>query len=233
MQITEFPQDSVNVSVFWGKYGECRRNFCFTSVLGTPFQFESCLSHDVTDALRYSTLTSLRFGTLKTKLLKRNSSRHKRIELWAKPRHNAISPVRHLQKKYVRLPHAMAQFILKIEKPSHIIGTAPTLQWATKVVETFLENYALRCWSTCSILFAFSVTAVWIPCFDVVSLERRRNTFACCEFASFSVNTETAFPKCKYICIAPSRLITAFRAKNKTIAPCCCYSGVRLKILTD
>ena len=30
------PRDSVNVSVFWVKCRECRRSFCFTSVLGTP-----------------------------------------------------------------------------------------------------------------------------------------------------------------------------------------------------
>ena len=30
------PRDSVNISVFWGKYRECRPSFCVTSVLGTP-----------------------------------------------------------------------------------------------------------------------------------------------------------------------------------------------------
>ena len=30
------PRDSVNRSVFWGKYRECRRSFCFSSVLGKP-----------------------------------------------------------------------------------------------------------------------------------------------------------------------------------------------------
>ena len=29
------PRDSVNISLFWGKHRECRRNFCFTGVLGT------------------------------------------------------------------------------------------------------------------------------------------------------------------------------------------------------
>ena len=72
------------------------------------------------------------------------------------------------------------------------------------------------------------------------AIERRRNTFACCEIMIHecyfhSVNTKTAIPKFKCICIVPSRIIiTAFRAKNKTIASCC-YSGkygtgVRLKI---
>ena len=31
---------------------------------------------------------------------------------------------------YARVPHAMAQFVLKIEKLSHIIGTAPILEIA-------------------------------------------------------------------------------------------------------
>jgi len=31
---------------------------------------------------------------------------------------------------YARVPHWMAQFVLKIEKLSHIIGTAPLLQMA-------------------------------------------------------------------------------------------------------
>ena len=56
------PRDSVNRSVFWGKYRECRRSFCFSSVLKKSSKSstipvclsESCLSHDVTRALRYS-----------------------------------------------------------------------------------------------------------------------------------------------------------------------------------
>ena len=66
------PRNSFNMSVLWGKYKECRRSFCFTSVLGTPtfalkeiFKIihhsvclsEFCLSHDVTRALRYSELS--------------------------------------------------------------------------------------------------------------------------------------------------------------------------------
>ena len=35
MQITEFPA-RLNISVFWGKYRECWRSFCFTSALGIP-----------------------------------------------------------------------------------------------------------------------------------------------------------------------------------------------------
>ena len=36
MQITELSARLSQQSVFWGKYRECRRSFCFTSVLGTP-----------------------------------------------------------------------------------------------------------------------------------------------------------------------------------------------------
>ena len=43
-------------------------------------------------------------------------------------------------KIYVRLPHAMAQFGLKIEKLSHIIGTAPTLEMARA------DGLRLRLW---------------------------------------------------------------------------------------
>ena len=46
---------------------------------------------------------------------------------------DAISP-HHIRKNprsmYVRVPHGMAQFVLKIEKLSHIIGTAPILEMA-------------------------------------------------------------------------------------------------------
>ena len=46
---------------------------------------------------------------------------------------DAISP-RYIRKNprsmYARVPHAMAQFVLKIEKLSHIIGTAPILEIA-------------------------------------------------------------------------------------------------------
>ena len=46
---------------------------------------------------------------------------------------DAISP-RYIRKNprsmYARVPHMMAQFVLKIEKLSHIIGTAPILEIA-------------------------------------------------------------------------------------------------------
>jgi len=46
---------------------------------------------------------------------------------------NAISP-RYIRKNppsiYARMPHGMAQFVLKTEKLSYIIGTAPILEMA-------------------------------------------------------------------------------------------------------
>jgi len=38
--------------------------------------------------------------------------------------------IRKTPRMYARVPHAMAQFVLKIEKLSHIIGTAPILEMA-------------------------------------------------------------------------------------------------------
>ena len=47
---------------------------------------------------------------------------------------DAISPARHSQKNprsmYARVPQAMAQFVLKIEKLSHIMGQTPILEMA-------------------------------------------------------------------------------------------------------
>jgi len=66
----------------------------------------------------------------------RKIPRDKRIELWAKASNisgisDVISP-RYTRKNprsmYARVPHMMAQFVLKIEKLSHIIGTAPILE---------------------------------------------------------------------------------------------------------
>jgi len=46
---------------------------------------------------------------------------------------DAISPryiLKNPRSMYARVPHMMAQFLLKIEKLSHIIGTAPILEMA-------------------------------------------------------------------------------------------------------
>ena len=79
-------------------------------------------------------LPSLKLEQLTTKILKQNSNRHERIDLWTKTvKHFGNSP-RHIRKNprsmYARVPHMMAQFVLKIEKLSHIIWTAPILEIA-------------------------------------------------------------------------------------------------------
>ena len=72
-----------------------------------------------------------------TKILKQNSNRRKRVELWAKSMtkfrefRTPFSP-RDIRKNprsmYARVPQAMAQFVLKIELLSHIMGTTPILE---------------------------------------------------------------------------------------------------------
>ena len=71
-----------------------------------------------------------------------NSNRHERIELWAVvgQKHQTFwglrtsFPSRDIHKKprsmHVRVPQEMAQFVLKIEKLSHIMGTAPIVELA-------------------------------------------------------------------------------------------------------
>jgi len=74
------------------------------------------------------------------------------------PRHNCKNP----RSMYARVPHGMAQFVLKIEKLSHIIGTAPILEMA--------RAYGLRprLWLLLSINFHSSfnkqrkLNAIWL-----------------------------------------------------------------------
>ena len=73
---------------------------------------------------------------------KPNSNKHKRVELWAKSikdfvnlgRHFYAFPLREIRKNprsmYARVPQAMAQFVLKIEKLYHIMGPTPILEMA-------------------------------------------------------------------------------------------------------
>jgi len=77
-----------------------------------------------------------------TKILKQNSNRHERIELWAVvgQKHQtfwglrtSFSPhdiCKNPRSMCARVPQAMAQFVLKIEKLSHIMGTAPIVELA-------------------------------------------------------------------------------------------------------
>ena len=79
---------------------------------------------------------------LTTKILKQNSNRHERIELWAvvSQKYQTFRglrtsfPPRDIRKKprsmYASVPQAMAQFVLKIEKLSHIMETAPLVELA-------------------------------------------------------------------------------------------------------
>ena len=67
-----------------------------------------------------------------TKILKKNSNRH--WLLWAKSIKRTSFPPRDIRKNprsmYARVPQSMAQFVLKIEKLSHIMGTAPIVELA-------------------------------------------------------------------------------------------------------
>jgi len=81
-------------------------------------------------------LTSLKLEQLATKILKPNSNRHERIELWAVVGqkyqtfkfgdYGSHFPLA----TYAKILAAMAQFVLKIEKLSHIMGTAPIIELA-------------------------------------------------------------------------------------------------------
>ena len=73
------------------------------------------------------------------KILKQNSNSHKGVELRAKNINDFGNFGRHFQcatsakilaAMYARVPQAMAQFVLKIEKLSHIMGPTPTLEMA-------------------------------------------------------------------------------------------------------
>ena len=69
---------------------------------------------------------------------RKNSNRHKRVELWAKSikisgfrTPFALRDVRkNPRSMYPRVPQAMAQFVQKIENLSHIMGTASILEMA-------------------------------------------------------------------------------------------------------
>ena len=77
-----------------------------------------------------------------TNILTQNSNRYERIQLWAVvgqthqtfwglrtsfPPHDIL---KNPPSKSARVPQAMTQFVLKIEKLSHIMGTAPIVELA-------------------------------------------------------------------------------------------------------
>ena len=69
-------------------------------------------------------------------MLKQNFKSDKCVELWAKSMNDfgtsfLLRDIGKKLRRFVRdVPQAMAQFVLKIEKLSHIIGTAPILEMA-------------------------------------------------------------------------------------------------------
>ena len=62
------------------------------------------------------------------------TDRHKRVELWTKGISRTPFPLRDIRKNprstYARGLQAMAQFVLKIERLSHIMGPTPILEMA-------------------------------------------------------------------------------------------------------
>ena len=84
-------------------------------------------------------LPSFKLEKLTTKILQQNSNRHKGVELWAKRikdfgnfgRHfSCASSTKLLAVRYARVSKVMTQFVLKIEKLSHIMGPTPILEMA-------------------------------------------------------------------------------------------------------
>ena len=94
------------------------------------------LVSDIKKDMPNSVLSSLKLEQLTAKIL--NNS-HKGVELWVKSIHDFGNFGRHfpcatsakiLAAMYARVPQAMAQFVLKIEKLSHIMGPTPILEMA-------------------------------------------------------------------------------------------------------
>ena len=77
-------------------------------------------------------LTSFKLEKLTTKILQQNSNRHKSVELWTK----SIKDFGNFERlfscdprnMYARVSEVMAQFVLKIEKLSHVMGPTPILE---------------------------------------------------------------------------------------------------------
>ena len=90
------------------------------------------------DIPKFSTVFT-QTGAAYGKILKQNSNSHKGVELWAKGINDFGNFGRHFhcatsakipEAMYARVPQAMAQFGLKIEKLSHIMGPTPILEMA-------------------------------------------------------------------------------------------------------
>ena len=88
---------------------------------------------------------------LTTKILKQNSNRRKRVELWAKNMKNFrefrtpfpprdVDIRKNPRSMYERVPQAMAQFVLKIELLSHIMGNGARLRSPSPIMAPGLTD---------------------------------------------------------------------------------------------
>ena len=91
------------------------------------------------DTYLNSALSSVRLEQLTPKILNQNSNSHKGVGLWAKSINHFGNFGRHFPcatsakihaAMYARVPQSMAQFVLKIEKLSHIMAPIPILEIA-------------------------------------------------------------------------------------------------------
>ena len=91
------------------------------------------------DTYLNSALSSVRLEQLTPKILNQNSNSHKGVGLWAKSINHFGNFGRHFPSAttakihaamYARVPQAMTQFVLKIEKLSHIMAPTPILEIA-------------------------------------------------------------------------------------------------------
>ena len=84
-------------------------------------------------------VSNIKLEQLIAKTLRQNSNSHKGVELWAKSindfgnfgcQFSRATSAKSPRSMYARVPQAMAQFVLKIEKLSHIMGPTPILEMA-------------------------------------------------------------------------------------------------------
>ena len=86
-----------------------------------------------------SALSLFKLEQLTTRILKQNSNSYKGVELWARSINDFGNFGHHfasatfakiLAAMYARVPQVMAQFVLKVEKVSHIMGPTLILEMA-------------------------------------------------------------------------------------------------------
>ena len=122
-----------------------------------------------------------KFGTVFTQtratygeIRKQNSNFHK-LELWTKSINDFGNFERHfpcttsakiLAAMYARVPQAMAQFVLKIEKLSHIMAPTPILEWRALTVS--IPDYGIMgLLKTNTSTRKSTLTLVTLPSFDI------------------------------------------------------------------